>query len=174
MSETGGGADSAGSTGDDRSLGGDNAGGNGVDGPSDSLMGRDSTGDDNGDGGTGIDAATAGDAGSMADAAADVLTADGACACQPYWCGCGTCDPAQIACAVNPPPCTRGCASSCVALQQVTCTCDQGRCIRSGVDASTIGCLVDQDCPLGDCCAHLPTGSSCATAPNTCCTLPCP
>jgi hypothetical protein len=47
----------------------------------------------------------------------DVYAADGACACEPYWCGCGRCDPAQIACTVNPPPCLRAAsraAPSCV------------------------------------------------------------
>lgn len=109
---------------------------------------------------------------------ADVVGADGACDCVPYWCGCGQCDPAQIACTVNPPPCVRGCLSSCPELQQTTCTCDRGHCVRSGVDAS-LGCLRDDDCPVGDCCSHVgPVGpgvpGSCVTAPNLCCGARCP
>jgi hypothetical protein len=142
-----------------------------------------SSGDGAGSDGTGGDA-TASD-GSPSDGAAnegaasdaggsDVTSGDGACACEPYWCGCGACNPGDIACTVNPPPCNRGCASSCPELQQTTCSCEEGRCIRSGVDASAIGCLKDEDCPQGDCCAFAQGAGHCATSPNTCCITPCP
>jgi hypothetical protein len=115
------------------------------------------------------------DTGAIVDAGGSEVNApDGACLCEPYWCGCGACDPAQIACAVDPPPCTRGCLSSCPPLAQVTCSCDRGRCIRSGVDASTVGCLTIDDCPPGQCCALAQGHGTCATPPNTCCNVPCP
>jgi hypothetical protein len=107
---------------------------------------------------------------SIADAGiSDVIAADGACKCQPYWCGCGACSPGQIACTVDPPVCARGCASSCPELQQVTCSCEQGRCVRGGIDAAAIGCLQDEDCPPGNCCARISANSFCTTAPNQCC-----
>jgi hypothetical protein len=111
---------------------------------------------------------------SIMDLDSSVYASDGACECKPYWCGCGTCDPAQIACTVNAPSCARGCLSSCVAFTQVSCTCDpSGRCVRSGVDAATIGCLENQDCPVGDCCARTAPASdvtgSCVAAPNAAC-----
>ena len=130
------------------------------------------------------DASSSGADSSITDAALfdtstfDVLAADGACACQPYWCGCGTCDPNRISCTPNPPVCALGCLSSCPELAQVTCTCDQGRCIRGGVpDASFTGCRQDVDCPPGDCCALHSPGGSCVAAPNNCCAgsgTPCP
>ncbi len=108
----------------------------------------------------------------------DVLAPDGACECVPYWCGCGACDPGAIACTVNPPPCALKCMSSCTALQQTTCTCDQGRCIRHGIDAGSIGCIHDEDCPPGGCCAHVgavgPGGlGHCSTPPDPCCVGQC-
>jgi hypothetical protein len=125
----------------------------------------------------------AGDSGPSPDASAvdagldldsGVFAPDGACECQPYWCGCGVCDPAQIACTVGAPACARGCLSSCVALTQVACSCDlRGRCVRSGVDAATIGCMQTRDCPVGDCCARTAPASdttgSCVAAPNASC-----
>ncbi len=138
-----------------------------------------------GDRAIGGDAGTAHDAGSPSDGStpvdssfdaevADVYTADGGCGCQPYWCGCGPCDPAQIACTVNPPVCARGCLSSCPEMAQTTCACNQGRCVRGGIDASSIGCVLDTDCPVGDCCARAQGKAFCATAPNTCCNVACP
>jgi hypothetical protein len=131
---------------------------------------------DGADGAGGSDGAGDHDSGAMgsdssiADAGvSDVIAADGACKCQPYWCGCGACSPGQIACTVDPPVCARGCASSCPELQQVACSCDQGRCVRGGIDAAAIGCLQDEDCPPGNCCAHISANSFCATAPNQCC-----
>jgi hypothetical protein len=103
----------------------------------------------------------------------DVLLADGACGCAPDWCGCGTCDPGAIACTAAPPPCGLGCASGCPQLAEVTCACHEGRCIRGGIDAGSIGCFHDEDCPPGDCCAH--AGASigglghCATNGDPCC-----
>ena len=140
------------------------------------------------DGPSGTDGATATDGDASPDgsdasggldsssdvALADVYGADGGCACEPYWCGCGTCDPSQIACDISPPVCARGCASSCAEIAQTTCTCDQGRCVRGGIDASSIGCVQDLDCPVGDCCARAQGKGFCATAPNTCCTVACP
>jgi hypothetical protein len=104
----------------------------------------------------------------------DVYSADGACNCQPYWCGCGACDPSAIACDVSPPVCARGCVSSCPELAQVTCTCDQGRCVRGGIDASALGCVQDIDCPAGQCCGHSHSGGFCAPLGSTCCTVACP
>jgi hypothetical protein len=109
----------------------------------------------------------------------DVILPDGACGCMPYWCGCGQCNPSQIACTANPPPCGLGCASGCPELQQVTCTCQDGRCVRGGIDAGGIGCVVDQDCPPGDCCAHVgPVGpghlGQCKPNGDMCCGAGCP
>ena len=118
---------------------------------------------------------TALDSSSIDAGPGDVYAADGACACVPYWCGCGACNPGDIACTVNPPACSRGCVSSCPQLQQTTCTCSpEGRCLREGIDASTIGCLADEDCPVGDCCAFAQGKGTCAPNGNTCCKTPCP
>jgi hypothetical protein len=127
----------------------------------------------------GSDAPTGGDSSSGPTDASpidgpDVYSADGACTCQPYWCGCGACNPGYIACDINPPVCALGCMSSCPEFAQVTCTCDQGRCVRGGVDASTIGCVQDVDCPDGNCCAHAQGKGYCAPAGNTCCRVACP
>jgi hypothetical protein len=149
--------------------------------------GRLPTGDDAPSGAdsiTGADAATTGDGAlpmdsGSSDVLTDVLTADGGCACQRYWCGCGPCSAGQIACTAGHAVCARGCASSCPELQQVVCGCDQGRCVRSGVDAS-IACFIDQDCPVGDCCAHVGSSApdiasgTCTTSPNACCGAGCP
>jgi hypothetical protein len=133
-----------------------------------------------GNDGSGSDA-TAGDApptdgtaGDTGDAGGGGDAADGGCACEPYWCGCGACNPGDISCSVSPPPCDRGCASSCPELAQTTCSCEEGRCIRGGIDASAVGCLKDEDCPQGDCCAFAQGAGHCATSPNTCCINPCP
>jgi hypothetical protein len=125
------------------------------------------------DGSHASDASPPDDSSTGADAV-DVYGADGACNCQPYWCGCGACDPSQIACTVNPPVCARGCASSCPELAQTTCACSGGRCVRGGIDASSIGCVLDTDCPAGDCCARAQGRAFCTTAPSTCCSVPCP
>jgi hypothetical protein len=181
------GADPDGTTGDGSSdMDGGTDGGGGADGAGgggDAPRGGDApTGDDamsGWDAMTGADATTGDAAFAMDGGGSDVLTADGACKCQPYWCGCGPCGAGQIACTVDRPACARGCLSSCPELQQVTCGCDQGRCVRSGVDAS-VACFIDQDCPAGDCCAHVGSSASdiasgtCTMAPNTCCGAGCP
>jgi hypothetical protein len=158
-------------------------GANGADGGGDATRGGDApTGDDATSGRdaiTGEDATTGDAALPMDGGGPDVLTADGACACQRYWCGCGPCSAGQIACTVGRAGCARGCNSSCPELQQVMCGCDQGRCVRSGVDAS-IACFIDQDCPIGDCCAHVGSSApdiasgTCTMAPNACCGAGCP
>jgi len=115
--------------------------------------------------------AAADEGGAVIDArASDASTAEGGCECKPYWCGCGTCNPAQIACVRNPPTCSLGCSSSCSALAQVTCDCEADRCVRNGVDASAIACLSDEGCPPSECCAYVASTSYCVAAPNTCCT----
>jgi hypothetical protein len=139
----------------------------------DGAIGTDAHGSPDGsDASTGSDSSFPNDAG--ATDGPDVYSSDGACNCQPYWCGCGACDPSAIACDINPPVCARGCASSCPELAQVTCTCDQGRCVRGGIDASAIGCVQDIDCPAGQCCGHSHSGGFCAPLGSTCCTVACP
>jgi hypothetical protein len=132
------------------------------------------SGDANSDATIGTDAPTDGGGGG----GGDVLLADGGCGCAPFWCGCGVCDPTTIACTVNPPPCGLGCASACPELTQVTCQCENGRCIRGGIDAGGIGCIHDEDCPSGDCCAHaghpLAGTGQCQPAGSTCCIAACP
>jgi hypothetical protein len=106
----------------------------------------------------------------------DVYAPDGACLCGPYWCGgCGEqCDPITIACTVGPPACSPGCAQ-CPALAQVTCACEDGRCIRGGLDAKVVGCVRDQDCPSSDCCSHVGAAylGTCMPSPYPCCGTPC-
>jgi hypothetical protein len=114
------------------------------------------------------------------DGASNVLDAtafgpDGACECRRYWCGCGICDPSQIACTASPTAiCARGCNSSCPEYLQTTCGCDsQGRCVRSGIDAAGIGCMLNVDCPPGLCCSRSVTAQdlpgSCMFVPNASC-----
>lgn len=178
-------ADSPGAGGDDGagsateasgSGGGSSSGGLGSSSGPDASAGADSS--SSGSSGGGSSGAGSSSGGGPSDSGSfdgpDVNSPDGACNCQPYWCGCGACDPAAIACDPNPPVCARGCLSSCPELGQVRCSCNQGRCVREGVDASTIGCVQDVDCPAGDCCARVQGKALCVTAPSTCCTVACP
>jgi hypothetical protein len=132
-------------------------------------------GDASGEGAADAPADAGGDGGAPGDSSDDgVILADGACGCAPYWCGCGACNPGDIACTVNPPPCGLGCASACPELQQTTCACQNDRCIRGGIDAGAVGCLADHDCPLGDCCAFIQGKGHCTPVGSTCCVTPCP
>jgi hypothetical protein len=103
-----------------------------------------------------------------------VTAPDGACNCRPFpgdvRCGSSTmCNPAYIGCTAYPGlSCSSVDSSTCPELQQVTCTCSGGRCVRSGLDAA-IGCSRDLDCPPGDCCGILNAGAICVPAPNICC-----
>lgn len=157
---------------DDAAAAGDGvAAGDGAHGPA-ADAGTSAAPPDSGDGG-GVHDASAVDS-NATDLDAGVLAPDGACLCRPYWCGCGVCDPGQVACTVSAAVCARGCNSSCVELTQVACSCNPtGRCARSHVDAAAIGCLQDQDCPVGDCCARsspaFDTTGSCVAAPNAAC-----
>src|SRR5215467_9999118 len=102
----------------------------GCSGNSFTTAGADATTDGtSGDDGGSLDA-TGGDGTIHDGAGGDVYRPDGACACEPYWCGCGLCNPDDIACTVNPPGCPLGCASGCPELQLTTCHCEEGRCIR--------------------------------------------
>ncbi len=164
------------STGDNPDATADSPGAGGDDGAGSATDASGSSGSSGGGSSSGAHGSSSGgvpsDSGSFDGP--DVNSPDGACNCQPYWCGCGACDPAAIACDPNPPVCARGCLSSCPELGQVRCSCDQGRCAREGVDASTIGCVQDVDCPAGDCCARIQGKALCVTAPSTCCAVACP
>jgi hypothetical protein len=72
--------------------------------------------------------------------------------CKPYWCGCGRCNPADIACSHVALGCTRQCDSDCPELLQVTCRSINHNCVRFGVDAAAIGCTDNLDCPPWMCC----------------------
>jgi hypothetical protein len=170
-------------TGESGNVGDDGTGGTDAPGSPDSPSSGDGAGASDGAPGAdargspdGSDASAGTDSSSDAGAfdGPDVYSADGACNCQPYWCGCGACDPGLIACDIKPPVCALGCASGCPELAQATCTCDQGRCVRAGIDASTLGCVQDVDCPAGSCCARIQGKAFCTPAPSTCCTVACP
>lgn len=108
----------------------------------------------------------------------DDATGDAACGCQPDFCGCGACNPADIVCTKTPPGCPLGCVSSCPELKTTVCSCSGDRCVRSGVTGS-IACYKDPDCPPGDCCAHSgPVGpasrGTCKPAGDPCCGAGCP
>jgi hypothetical protein len=96
---------------DDRSSDTD-GGEDGAGGGGDATRGGDAlTGDDampSRDAMTGPDATTGDAALAMDVGGSDVLASDGACKCQPYWCGCGACGAGQIACTVDRPVCARG------------------------------------------------------------------
>ena len=157
-----------------------------VDALADTTVGGDSSTGDTGGGGdsakdTASDTAPGGDTGS-GDVAPDTnggdAPSDGACACAPDWCGCGTCDPTQIVCTKSPPGCPLGCASSCPQLATTTCSCESDRCVRSGITGD-IACYKDPDCPPGDCCAHAgPVGvggrGRCRPDGDPCCGAGCP
>ncbi len=69
------------------------------------------------------------DAGAASDVpAADVVRCDDAGACHPFWCGCGSCDPANIVCTTDLRGCPLGCVSSCPALDLAVCACNGSLC----------------------------------------------
>jgi len=74
--------------------------------------------------------------------------------CRPFWCGCGTCVPADIVCTRSMTGCPLGCPSGpCPAMdKEGLCTEAGDRCVRNGIDAP-IACLTTADCPPGQCCS---------------------
>jgi hypothetical protein len=109
------------------------------------------------------------------DAESEVVTApDGACLCRPSYeyFGCNSpsapFNPNRSICGISVDE--DAAIAACPALNEITCRCDQGRCVRSGFQASgIIPCAGDVNCPPGDCCAVSAGVPYCTPIGEGCC-----
>ena len=74
--------------------------------------------------------------------------------CHAFWCGCGSCVPADIICTRKEASCPLGCpVSACPDLERTdVCTTEVDHCRRNGISGD-IACLSTADCPTGMCCS---------------------
>lgn len=104
---------------------------------------------------------------SLADTATDAPSACGTSTdCHPFFCGCGSCNPADIVCVSDPRTCPLGCPSSCPETATTVCDCVGGACevVHSDGGASDGGprpdaavgtaCTSDSECGSGLLCCY--------------------
>jgi hypothetical protein len=85
--------------------------------------------------------------------------------CHPYFCGCGSCNPADILCVSDDRSCPLGCPLSCPELATTVCECTDRACAVSHSDggtstdgggSGTVGtpCSADDECMTGLLCCY--------------------
>jgi hypothetical protein len=84
--------------------------------------------------------------------------------CHPYFCGCGSCNPADIICVSDSRSCPLACPISCPELATTVCECTGGSCAVVHSDGGTASdggggtagssCMGDGDCMSGLLCCY--------------------